>query len=235
MDDDISTGTVTGGMIAGAATSTIRPTRSGSSVPYPVPTWLGTLWRMDWSSVFDYSATEPAATEVQLADFLVRLFQPPDGQELAELEERERNLFPGHHPLSASCRPHDAQKWWLPQRVLPPSYLNLLAWSNGGTFGNGKRWFDLLSTNDPMLGVRASLLGYRLPHYMPGALPFAFNGGEVFYLFDLRQPASREDGEYSIIAASSGYLSWDPDAWWPIAENLEQACRGTTDIEDLRR
>jgi hypothetical protein len=81
-------------------------------------------------------------------------------------------------------------------------------------------------------------LAYHLPEYMPGALPFAFNGGGVFYLFDLREPADA-DGQYPVVAVHAGNLGWAtheegyPPECWPVADGLEQACRGRTNIEDL--
>jgi hypothetical protein len=73
---------------------------------------------------------------------------------------------------------------------------------------------------------------------MPAALPFAFNGGGVFYLFDMREPADA-DGEYPVVAAHAGNLGWAghdecyPPECWPVADGLAQACRGRTNIEDL--
>jgi len=75
------------------------------------------------------------------------------------------------------------------------------------------------------------MLAYHIPQYMPDALPIAFNGGGVFYLLDMREPAC--EGEYPIVCASSGYLGWEPRAWRLVAPSFLEACRGTVNVEDL--
>jgi hypothetical protein len=163
--------------------------------------------------------------------------QPPTEQEIIDVAARQRNPFPPGGPLHASYRPIDASRWQLPEQRLSPSYLALLAWSGGGDFGTGERWFQLFPVDGPS-GVRAMTLAYHLPEYMPAALPFAFNGGGVFYLFDMREPADA-DGEYPVVAAHAGNLGWAtheecyPPQCWPVADGLEQACRGRTNIEEL--
>ena len=76
------------------------------------------------------------------------------------------------------------------------------------------------------------LLAYHLPQYMPGALPFAFNGAGTFYLFDMRRAAKR--GEYPVVCARAGHLSWGPKACATIAASFEAACRGAEDVDELR-
>jgi len=76
------------------------------------------------------------------------------------------------------------------------------------------------------------LLAYHLPLYMPLALPIAFNGGGTFYFLDLREPAVK--GEYTIVVAHSGYLGWQSDACFPVADRFEELCRGTQDVDELR-
>jgi hypothetical protein len=66
---------------------------------------------------------------------------------------------------------------------------------------------------------------------MPGALPFAFNGGGTFYLFDMRRPARK--GEYPIVCTHSGNLGWEPDEHVRIAASFEAACRGAVNVDDL--
>ena len=76
------------------------------------------------------------------------------------------------------------------------------------------------------------MTGHQLPEYMPGALPIAFNGGGTFYLLDMR--GSAVGGEYPVVCAHAGYLSWEPDACRVVANTLEATCRGTVNIDDLR-
>ena len=187
--------------------------------------------------MFEYREPRPGATQRQLADFVTQVRQPPTEQEIADVAAQQRNLFPPGDRLHASYRPNDASRWRMSDRPLPASYLALLAWSDGGEFGTGAQWLQLFPTTGPS-GVRAMTMAYHLPEYMPGALPFAFNGGGVFYLFDLREPANA-DGEYPVVAAHAGNLGWAtheeccPPECWPVADSLEQACRGRTNIEDL--
>ncbi len=50
--------------------------------------------------------------------------------------------------------------------------------------------------------VFAMMLAYHVPEYMPLAVPFAFNGGGTFYMFDMRSPPV--NGEYPIVCCGSG-------------------------------
>src|SRR5262249_1777501 len=75
------------------------------------------------------------------------------------------------------------------------------------------------------------MVAYQLPQYMPGAVPVAFNGGGTFYLLDMRQPAV--GGEYPVVCAHAGYLSWEPDACCVVADSFVAACRGTVNVDDL--
>ena len=73
------------------------------------------------------------------------------------------------------------------------------------------------------------MLAYLFPQFMPGAVPFALNGGGLFYMFDMRNPAA--DSEYPIICCPAGCLDFH-DAI-VIAESFLSACMGEENIEDL--
>lgn len=94
------------------------------------------------------------------------------------------------------------------------------------------RWFQFFPALSTRNGVRAMLVSYHLPLYMPGAVPIAFNGAGMFYLLDLRRPAA--GGEYPVVCARAGYLSWELAACWVIADSFAAACRGRGDLDDLR-
>ncbi len=158
---------------------------------------------------------QAGASPETLAIFERRLRVPPDNDEVAAI--RAMNV-----PVP------DPSGWRLPDRPLPESYLSLLRYSDGGECGGGERWFQLFRTSGPV-GVREMTLSYHVPVYMPGALPFAFNGSGIFYLFDMRGRAD----EYPVIAASAGALGWEPDEYALVAPTLAEACRGTTNIGDL--
>jgi hypothetical protein len=187
---------------------------------------------MDWSTLFDEIHPLPGASEAIMEEFVTSVLRPIAADEAREISQGQRNPFPKHDPLHASWQPFDAGRWVIPDRPLPASYLSLLRWSNGGEFCTGERWFQFFPALDPRHGVRAMMLAYHLPQYMPGALPIAFNGEGTLYLLDLRQPAS--NGEYPVVCARAGNLGWGPDAVWSIAATLEEACRGTDSVEDLR-
>jgi hypothetical protein len=110
--------------------------------------------------------------------------------------------------------------------------LEFLRWSNGGWCRSGEREFGFFPTSDPKHGVRAMTLAYNLPEYIPGALPFAFNGCGTFYLFDMRRDAIA--GAYPVVCAHAGNKGWEPDQCWPIADSFEAAYRGKLGVDDLR-
>ena len=83
------------------------------------------------------------------------------------------------------------------------------------------RFFPAL---DPQHGVRAMMLAHRIPEYLPGAVPFAFDGCGTFYLFDLRRPAV--EGEYPVVRAHAGWLGWEEDACGEVAHSFMEACLG---------
>jgi hypothetical protein len=186
---------------------------------------------MDWDNVFETQQKEPGASQAVLDQFVAEVGLPIASAEVAAVKRGQQNPFPPTDPLYTAYRPFDPSVWVIPSRPLPPSYRSFLRWSNGGQFGNVERWFQLFPAIDDGHGVRAMLLAYQLPEYMPGTLPIAFNGGGVFYLLDMRQPAV--GGEYPLVAAHAGYLAWEPRAWRFVADTFPDACRGTTNIEDL--
>jgi hypothetical protein len=171
---------------------------------------------IDWSSVFDEAHPVAGAIAATLERFVATVGNPLSAAEVRWLKRQGS----------------DPSRWVVPDRPLPPSYLAFLGWSNGGAFRTGERWFDrFFPALDKTNGVRAMLLAYSVPERMPGALPFAFDGGGTFYLFDMRRKAKR--GEYPIVCSSAGCLSWEPDECIQIADSFEAACRGTVSVRDL--
>jgi hypothetical protein len=108
------------------------------------------------------------------------------------------------------------------------SYFQLLTWSNGGAFCKGQRWYDWLFATHEVLGITNA---YNVPKYMPAALPFAFDGGGIFYVFDLRQPSKLQN--CPIYCVSAGYLCWNADAAILVANSFDQALDGLFKISDL--
>jgi hypothetical protein len=95
----------------------------------------------------------------------------------------------------------DYTKWSLPLFQVPNQFKALLSYSNGGLIVNGDREFGYFGKKE----LREYYLNYEFPFYMPGILPIAFNGGGVFYAYDLRENTQNPH----IIAVSSGVLDWD--------------------------
>lgn len=122
----------------------------------------------------------------------------------------------------------NASRWKLPEGPLPRSYLSFLRWSDGGEFRNGNRLIQFFPALDRSDGVRIMMLLYAVPEYLPGLLPFASNGGGVFYAFDMRmRPAA--NGEYPIVAAECGHAHTP----FFLTSSFRKTCGARTSIDDL--
>jgi hypothetical protein len=115
--------------------------------------------------------------------------------------------------------------WEITIKDLPSSYIDLLAFSNGGGISNGAREIGFFGKKE----LREYLLEYHFPVWMPFCLPFGLNGGGVFYVFDMREPSVC--GEYPIVAASSGALSFDDAVH--IASSLDEVFESSINIEEF--
>jgi hypothetical protein len=182
---------------------------------------------IDWSQVFEDARPEPGASEEEIAAFLAELGRPLSPREVADVNRWNTNPFAPSDPLHAEWRPFDAAAWPMPDRPVPESYLSFLRYSNGGDFRNGNRLFQMYGT-----GLRQMTLDRCIPQYMPLALPFAFGGGGVMYLFDMRQPAV--NGEYPTLCAYAGHLTFDPHYSPKVADGFLEVCRGRFNVERLR-
>jgi hypothetical protein len=185
----------------------------------------------EWRSIFDEADPAEGASATEIDRFVATVGEPLSPNEIKEINRGQQNPFRKSDPLYKSWRPFDPSGWVIPSRRLPPSYLAFLRWSNGGEFQTGERRFQFLPAVDPGHGVRTMLLAYHLPQYMPGALPFAFNGGGTFYLFDMRRAARK--GEYPVVCSHSGNLGWELDECVRIARSFVRACQGKANVDDL--
>jgi hypothetical protein len=181
--------------------------------------------RIRWPAVFATAHPRPGVSEQDLAAALADLRRPLSEEEADQIGRSQTNPFPRGDSLHASWRPFDPHRWRLPDRPLPPSYLSFLRWSDGGAFFNGDRRFDPFL---PCGELREYLLGNHIPQYMPGALPFAFDGGGRFYLFDMRNEPVR--GEYPVLYVGAGNLGYEDAVL--VAASFIEACRGTTNPAD---
>lgn len=172
------------------------------------------MHEIKWDDVFDEQIDRrDGATQTEIEKFVATVQQPISEAELEWLTAD----FKDDHP----------EGWIVPDAPLPASYLSFLRWSNGGEFRSGERLMQFFPSLDTVHGVRAMMLAYGLPGKSPGILPFAFNGGGVFYAFDMRfRPC---EGEYRIVAAECGY-SHKPSELEPT---FLAACRSRTDFEEI--
>lgn len=180
---------------------------------------------MDWMSVFDEVYPQPGASTAEISDFISLVGLPMSAAEIGEVNARQINPYSRSDRFYETWRPFDAAAWRIPNRPLPQAYLSLLQWSNGGEFRKGQRIFQFFTALNSRHGVRAMMLAYHLPEYMPGAMPIAFDGCGAFYLLDMRQPAV--ECEYPVVSAHAGNLGWDSDACAILADSFLQACHLT--------
>jgi hypothetical protein len=177
------------------------------------------MQNIHWDQVFPGEIPGNGATEPELQAFVAALAQPVSHEEVETISaaktdpEVAENKQPPH-------RHTDPQSWRLPAKPLPPAYLSFLRWSNGGSFYNGARGFNFLSTST----VRSFALGYRLPERMPGSLPFAFDGDNNFYVFDMR--SDPVNGEYPILLVRAEDMRFDDAVH--VANSFVEACEGKT-------
>lgn len=183
---------------------------------------------IDWSTVFEEVEQKlDGATYDEIQEFVNSVSLPLSGEEVAWINKGQSNPWREGDEHYASYQPFDPTVWPIPSRPLPPSYLSLLQWSNGGAFRTGDRRFQFFST----LGIREMMLAYHVPEYMPRALPIAFDGSGTFYLFDTREPAS--DDEYPVVCSHAGAIGWQSGYHAIVGSCLEAACRSTVDVCDL--
>jgi len=174
-----------------------------------------------WENVFTQCFPAMGATKEELQALVSTICKPLSEEEALIINASQSNPFPKTDLLHATYEPFDPRRWRLPLKPLPPSFIGFLQWSNGGSFLSGKRWFDpILSTSD----LREYLLSYHIPQYMPESLPFAFDGGGNFYLFDMRNDPI--DGEYPILFTGAGNLGYEDAVF--VADSFIEACKGKT-------
>lgn len=181
---------------------------------------------MNWESVFEVCYQKnPALTELEAEHFISHWNKPLSEGEIAEIRGSQRNPFPVTDPLHKLYQPFDPAKWSIPNKRLPAAYLDLLRYSNGGEFGNGARQFQFFSAEE----LRAMMLAYEFPEYMPESIPFAMDGCGIHYAWDMR--SSSEEDEYPILLSHSGNLGYADSAH--VASTFLELCMGTISAEAI--
>ena len=153
----------------------------------------------EWASIFDEVQRAEPASEQDVSELRSYLCSPLTDIERSEIAV-QINPFRQSTPEYTAWLPVTPTKWRLPECDLPNDFKDFLRWSNGGWARTGEREFGFFG----IAGIRDYMLRYLFPEYLPGAVPFAFNGGGIFYAFDVRH--APEDGEFPIIAVASGVL-----------------------------
>ncbi len=178
---------------------------------------------ISWDKVFAGETPGKGATDAELQELAAALGKPLSAKELESANDPKAN--PSPETVQQTAHDSDPRSWRLPTKPLPPSYLSFLKWSNGGSFYNGARAFNFLSTSM----VREFALKYRFPEHMAGALPIAFDAGDDFYVFDMRSDPVH--GEYPILIVRGGKPSHSDAVH--VADSFVELCKGTTDPEKL--
>jgi len=176
---------------------------------------------MDWTNIFQIKYPKPGASSEEIANALTALAAPLSNQELESIQQSQTNPFPASDPLYTAYTPFDPTSWSIPTSPLPPTYLDFLRWSNGGSFFNGDRCFD---TFFPCSDLRHYLIGYHIPQYLPGAIPFASTGNGEIYYFDMRN--NPVENEYPILLCSFGDLRYNHSV--EVGKSFLEACLDRT-------
>jgi hypothetical protein len=173
---------------------------------------------IDWPTIFDDWEIQKGASEEEIEIFAKTFNSPLSEKEIAEIQT---NLL----KINLDIKEYNPGNWTLPNRSFPPSFLDFLTWNNGGWCRTGEREFGFLATFD----LREYTLAYMFPEWMPGAVPFALDGGGVFYIFDMREES--QNGEYPILVSGAGNLDYEYAK--SIGNSFLEVCQGTTDIGGL--
>jgi hypothetical protein len=128
---------------------------------------------VDWATVFaEVNRKEGGLDPQALAAALAGIQRPFERDEIEEMLAIEPEIDSLQNSLA------QVEDRW------PGSWLSFLNWSNGGDFINGDRGFqDMFSVDQ----VREYTTCYGVAAFLPGAIPFAMDGGGCLYMFDTRE------------------------------------------------
>ena len=107
------------------------------------------------------------------------------------------------------------------------TWLSFLSWSNGGDFTTGERAFqDMFS----LAQVREFTTLYCIVQSLPGAIPFAMDGGSALYMFDVRREPV--EGEYPTVFCHCSEVADGWEAVTRLESTFVAVCRSTADPND---
>ena len=176
---------------------------------------------------FDYVEQNAGASELEIQVFTESVFNPLTQAEIDRINRSQQNPFPKNDRYYDLYHPFDPSVWILPKGKLCGDFFTFMKWSNGGAFYLGERIIQLFALEE----IRGFMLAYNIPEYMPKALPFAFNGGGRFYLFDMRNKSN--NGEYPIVCAPAGGLGWSEDSFRVVSSTFQGVFTDSFSIDDL--
>jgi hypothetical protein len=163
-----------------------------------------------WYNQFTFFDKAPGLAIVLPADYFTR---PYTSEEFVTLKHID-TMYPAGETPATYPVPSQLQ--------LPPDYIELLQYSNGGGIINGKREFGYFSPET----IRAYYISYGFQVWAPAFLPIALNGGGSFYAYDCRQPG------LPIVAVAAGNIGYDPDCWAFLGNTLHEVLSQPTNIEE---
>ena len=111
--------------------------------------------------------------------------------------------------------------------ALPKSYKDFLRFCNIQEMENGERYFQFFTTKE----IQENITDCEFSEYMPGAVPFAMNGGGCYYVFDTREGLVND--EYPIYAVSAGSLDWNKDAAFFLGNSFLEIIKEKANIENI--
>lgn len=125
------------------------------------------------------------------------------------------------------CEDYQEDKYGLPNRKFPDSYLHFLTYANGGIFLHGEREFSIFSIEE----AKSSTIDHQLPYYMPGAACFAEDVDGNCVIFDMRKDSV--DDEYPIYVVSHGSLGWGYEEAAYLGHSFDEVMKEKGNLYDI--
>lgn len=118
-------------------------------------------------------------------------------------------------------------KYSLPQRKFPDSYIDFLTYANGGIFLHGERELSVFSLEE----AKSSTLDHQMPYYMAGAVCFAEDVDGNCFVFDMRKDSVND--EYDIYAVSHETLGWGYEEAALLGNSFVEVMKEEEDLNSI--